>query len=63
MLFLKISNVDISFGKKTLTWKSYTTNKALLTTKHIQLIDPKEFVIVALDANSETFVVYVVIRE
>ena len=35
MFFLKISNVDISFGKKTLTWKSYTANKALLNTKQV----------------------------
>ena len=63
MFFLKISNADIAFGKKTLMWKSYTTNKALSTTKQVQLVDPQEFVIAALDANSETFIVYVAIRE
>ena len=35
MLFLKISNADIAFGEGTLTWKSYTTNKALPTTKQV----------------------------
>ena len=63
MLFLKISNADIAFGKRTLTWKSYTTNKALLITKQVQLVDPKKFVIAALDADSKTFFVYVAIRE
>ena len=63
MPFLKISNANIAFGEKTLTWKSYTTNKSLPTTKGVQLVDPKEFVIVALDANSETFVILVAIRE
>ena len=33
MIFLKISNVDMLFGKKTLTEKSYTFNEALSTTK------------------------------
>ena len=33
MFFLKLSNADISFGKGILTWKSYTTNEALSTTK------------------------------
>ena len=33
MLFLKISNANIAFGEGTLTWKSYITNEALLTTK------------------------------
>ena len=63
MLFLKISNTDVAFGKRILTWKSYTTNKALPTTEQVQLVDPKEFVIVAIDADSKTFVLYVVIWE
>ena len=33
MLFLKLSNADVSFGEKTFIWRTYTTNKALLTTK------------------------------
>ena len=61
--FLKISNADVSFGKKTLTWKTYTTNKALSTTKRVQIINKKDFVIVVLNINSETFVVYVIIQE
>ena len=63
MPFLKISNTDVAFGEEMLTWKSYTTNKALSTTKRVQLVDPKEFVIAALDTDSETFVVHVAIRE
>ena len=39
MLFLKPSNADISFDKGTLTWKFYTTNKILSTTKQVQLIN------------------------
>ena len=63
MPFLKISNADVSFGEGTLTWKTYTTNEALPTTEQVQIVDPKEFVIAALDVNSETFVVHVAIRE
>ena len=61
MLFLKIINADMASGEETLTWKSYTTNKALLTTEQIQLVNPKEFVIAALEADSETFVIHVAI--
>ena len=57
MPFLKISNADVSFGEKTLTWKTYITNKALLTTEQVQIINKKDFVIAALDADSKTFVV------
>ena len=63
MLFLKISNTDIAFDKGTLTWKSYTTIRALPTTKQVQLVDSMEFVIAALDADSKTFVLHVAIRE
>ena len=63
ILFLKISNVDVLFGEKTLTWRTYTTNKALLTTEQVQIVNPKEFVIAALDVDSKTFVVYVAIWE
>ena len=61
MLFLKISNADVSFGKGTFTWKIYTTNEALPTTERVQIVDPKEFVIAALNVDSEMFVVYVAI--
>ena len=63
MPFLKISNADVSFGEETLTWRTYTINKALSITKRVQIVDPKEFVIAALDVDSETFVVHVAIRE
>ena len=63
MPLLKLSNANVSFNEGTLTWKSYITNKVLLTTKRVQLIDPQEFVIAALDIDSETFVVHMAIWE
>ena len=36
MLFLKISNANVAFDEETLTWKSYTMNKALPTTEQVQ---------------------------
>ena len=63
MFFLKISNANVAFGEGTLMWKSYTTNEVLPTTEQVQLVDLKEFVIAALDADSETFVMHVAIRE
>ena len=61
MFFLKISNADVSFGEGTLIWKLYTTIIFLPTTKQVQLVNPNKFVIVALDVDSETFVVHVAI--
>ena len=63
MFFLKISNADMFFGKKKLTWKSYITSKTLPTTKQVQITNQKKFVIAALHINSETFVIYMAIEE
>lgn len=49
------------FDKKSHTWKSYTTNKALASTKNFQIIDKKYFVIAVLDINSKTFMMQVAI--
>ena len=63
MPFLKISNADVSFGEKTLMWRSYTINEALPTTEQVQIVNSKEFVIVALDIDSKTFMVHMAIQE
>ena len=59
MPFLILSNADVQFVEKELTWRSYTTAEALPTTKRVEFIDKKEFAKAALDEKSETFVVYV----
>ena len=61
MFFLKLSNANVSFSEETFTWRTYTINKTLLTTKQVQIIDKKNFIITVLDANNETFVIHVVI--
>ena len=63
MLFLKFSNANILFGKKTLTQKSYTTSKILPTIKQIQIINKKDFVIAMLDINYKTFIMHIVIQK
>ena len=59
MPFLTLSNADIKFAKKELTWKSYTTTEALPTTKQVEIIDKKESARAVLDENVEAFVVHV----
>ena len=61
MLFLKISNVNMLFDKKTLMWRTYTTNKALSIIKQVQIVDLKKFVIAALNIDSKIFVMYMAI--
>ena len=59
MPFLTHSNADIQFAKKELTERSYTTEKALPTTRWVELIEKKEFAKAALDENVKAFVVHV----
>ena len=59
MPFLTLSNANIQFAKKKLTWRSYTIAKALPTTERVEIINRKEFTKAALDENVEAFVVHV----
>ena len=59
MPFFILSGANVDFLSQELRWKTYTTKKALLTTKSIELIDKKEFIAAALDPESEIFVVHI----
>ena len=63
MPFLTLSNINIQFAAKKLTWRSYTTAEALPTTKRVKLINKKEFAKAALDEECETFVIHVIALE
>ena len=39
MPFLSFSNADVQFAEKELTWKTYTTEEALPTTRQVEIID------------------------
>ena len=59
MFFLILSKADIWFAERELVWKTYTAAEALPTTREVEIIDKKEFVVVALNVDNETFVVHV----
>ena len=59
MSFLTFSNADVQFARKKLTWRTYTTEKALPTTRQVEIINQKKFAKAALDENVKVFVVYV----
>ena len=49
--------------KKTLIQRFYVTNKALSTTKQVQVIDETDFAITILNADSKTFIVHMIIQK
>ncbi len=57
--FLTISNANIDFQVQNLQQKSYTTRNVLSTTRLIELIEKKKFVITALNPKHEAFVIYI----
>ena len=61
IVFLKMSSVNILFSKKIFIWKFYLIIKVLSTTKQVQIINLKKFVIAILDMDSKIFVVHVAI--
>ena len=63
MSFSTLSNIDVSFLERELTWNSYSVDEALPTTKRAELIDKKEFAKAALNTESETFGIHVVAPE
>ena len=59
MLFLTLSKADIWFAERELVWRTYTAVETLPMTRMMEIIDKREFVETALNADDETFVVHV----
>ena len=59
MLFLILSGADIDFLGRELRWRTYSTEKAFPTTRHVQLEGKKEFTVAVLDLEHESYVVHV----
>ena len=54
ILFLPLSGADVNFLGRELRWRTYTTQEALPTTKHVELVGKKEFAAATLDPEYET---------
>ena len=59
MPFLTLSGADVDFSGWELRWRTYTTKKALPTTRRVELVGKKEFAAAALNPKHETYVVHV----
>lgn len=63
IFFVFLSNADIDFEIKGLTWRSFITAETLPNKSRIQLIDKHKFAKVISDKNLETFVIHVAALE
>ena len=62
--FFSLNNANVGFSElKKLTWKIYTTTKALPTSNRVKLINKKKFAKAARYENFETFVIHIAALE
>ena len=59
MPFLTFSKAGIRFAERELVWRTYTAAEALSMTKRVEIIDKRELVVAALNADNKIFVVHV----
>ena len=59
MSFFTLSDADVDFLGQELWWRTYTTQEALPTTRHVKLVGKKKFAAAALNPEYETFVIHV----
>ena len=59
MPFFNLSNANIQFAEKELTWRSYTTEETLSTTRQVEIIDGKKSAKAVLKENIKAFVVHI----
>ena len=59
IFFLTLSGRNIDFSGQELQWRTYITEKALATTRHVELVRNKKFAAVALNPKYETFVIHI----
>lgn len=60
IFFYILNNIQISFNDQKLKWRFYIIKEALLIIKLVKLVEKKEFAVLALDLEDETFIVYIV---
>lgn len=61
MPFLLLDNANDKFTEKLgkFSWRFYTAVEILSTTKLLELIDKNKFAKIAINKNSETFIVHI----
>ena len=59
IFFLTLSKANICFAEWELVWRTYMAAEVLSTTRRVEIIDKKEFLVAATNADDETFMVHI----
>lgn len=60
MFFLTLNNVKFNFNNEKLKWRFYIAAKVFPITKHVELVEKKEFITIVFSLEDKIFVVPVV---
>lgn len=60
MFFLILGNVQVNFNNQEFSWGLYIILQVLPNTMWFELVRKKEFIVIALNLDDETFVVHIV---
>ena len=63
MPFLKLRDPDVSWIERTIQWRQWNTETALMTTNCVDFIEPQEFVQQVLEESAETYICYFIMVE
>ena len=61
MSFLTFIRANVCFTEREFDWKTYTAAEVLTVTKRVEIINKKEFVAMALNADDAIFIVNVAV--
>lgn len=59
MLFFFLNGANVDFLDWEFRWRTYITQKAFLTIRHVELVEKKKFTAVALDPKYKIFIIYI----
>ena len=60
MPFLKLGNPDVSWTARTLHWRQWDAETALMTTNRVDIIDPEDFIQQVLEESIPAFICHVI---
>lgn len=63
MPFLKRGNPDINWTARTMQWRQWDAETALMTTSRVNIIEPEDFIQQVLEKSAQTYICHVIMVE
>lgn len=63
MPFLKLGNPDVSWTARTMQWRQWDIETALMTTNRVDFIEPEEFIQQVIEDSAQAYICHVIMIE